>query len=611
MKQNLIKIYEILQQREDKLNTIYKTIKHESSNKTINSMLFTCKLENNSENRLAAATRLISLREDSIVQAMEEDGKSKIFIQEAKHGLYEIVKNYHLDIQKRSLDEMIAQNLLSPFYKTLLLGIHDIGVTLSNLQPFWTKHIIENINELLLAQFKTNKNVIQFLKENALLDEYNGTISDRCYSVLSQKEDGSFEVKTYAQAFPKEIEEVSRKFSKLIQELSLLKDDDFNQEKSYICYFKALKTAFTCKEKTKLIALWMEVDRSWMSVTSPIQVGHPLEYYEDHFRKAVALEWDIRLSNPNRSNKTEIKTHILHMYQTIFNEISPHNKKIYEKCVQNVNRVQLYIGRPAFYYGAEFHGLFSAQVVPNDEIVSMEYGKKIFAFSDNILNSQRAKPFLKIHKEIMGEKFLKELRDVIFHKEELWHKVYEASTIGHEFGHILWLDEDSEKVMNSGGMFKNIEEFKATLGGLVAFFYNEKEELKLPLLRDTVERAIRLIGWMKTSEVEPYYCEGLMHLIGLFESGVLHFKNSLEITITHESYENTKQWYIKTYKELAKHYLDKQDASLFLERYVEKNEDGFFSPKPLHVKYFVNYYWNLHCKIGRVLDESEETNLYF
>jgi len=48
-------------------------------------------------------------------------------------------------------------------------------------------------------------------------------------------------------------------------------------------------------------------------------------------------------------------------------------------------------------------GLFSAQVVPNDEIVSKEEGKKIFAFSDEILQTTRAKPFLKLSNEIFGQ----------------------------------------------------------------------------------------------------------------------------------------------------------------------------------------------------------------
>ena len=30
---------------------------------------------------------------------------------------------------------------------------------------------------------------------------------------------------------------------------------------------------------------------------SPFQVVHPLEYYEDIYRKAMAPEWDLRLQN--------------------------------------------------------------------------------------------------------------------------------------------------------------------------------------------------------------------------------------------------------------------------------------------------------------------------
>lgn len=51
----------------------------------------------------------------------------------------------------------------------------------------------------------------------------------------------------------------------------------------------------------------------------------------------------------------------------------------------------------------------------------------------------------------------------------------------------------------------------------------EDESLSKHVFADTVKRAVGLIGWMKTGEVEPYYCEGLIHLSGLFESGVLSF----------------------------------------------------------------------------------------
>jgi hypothetical protein len=34
-----------------------------------------------------------------------------------------------------------------------------------------------------------------------------------------------------------------------------------------------------------------------MKIQTPFQIVHPLEYYEDRYRKAVAPEWEIRLQN--------------------------------------------------------------------------------------------------------------------------------------------------------------------------------------------------------------------------------------------------------------------------------------------------------------------------
>ncbi len=165
--------------------------------------------------------------------------------------------------------------------------------------------------------------------------------------------------------------------------------------------------------------------------------------------------------------------------------------------LKSLDKVQLYVGRPAMFFGAELNGLFSAQVVPNDEIVSKEEGKKIFAFSDEILQSTRAKPFLKLSSEVFGQEFLNEDREFLFNQTTAWHQVYDITTIGHEFGHILWCDDETESVMNKTGNFKNIEEFKATTGGLVSFFLdesNDEKNLEEQVLIDTVKRAVGLIG---------------------------------------------------------------------------------------------------------------------
>ncbi len=604
MTNNLEKVYTLIGKRQEDLNAFYGLLDgkiDEKKQDILNKMLHISRLEDNKENRLALIARIVNLRDDSLVVALENDKRSQEEIEKIKHEIYEVVKNYHLSLQLKSIEEIEKQGLLSDFYLVLLKGVYDVGVMLSNMQPLWTKQIVQTTNKNLIKTY--GENVYEFLGKNDLYEKLSdGTKADRAYSLLVET-DGKYTSKTYMEAF-EDMPKLTSRLEKLCQELSKYEDEEFGQKKAYINYFDALKTAFGETNKLALIDAWRKVDVAWMSVTSPIQVGHPLEYYEDHLRKAVAFEWDIRLDDVRRDGQTSVKNDILNMYESLTNKITK-DRKVYDKCVANVKRVGLHVGRPAFYFGAEFDGLFSAQVVPNDEQVSKAYGKKIFAFADNIYQSAKARPFLKISKEVFGEEFLNKSREILFRNPSLWHKVYEVSTIGHEFGHILWLDEDSEVSMNENGMFKNIEEFKATTGGLVAFFYNEKEALMRPLMMDLIKRSIGLIAWMKTSEVEPYYCEGLIHLKLLFDTKVLNFKEKLSIDMSDEAYKRLKQGYLQAYESLAKHYLAKEDAKNFLDRYAQK-EDGNFLPVDERVKYFVKYYWNLHQDMGRVIDEEED-----
>jgi hypothetical protein len=338
-----------------------------------------------------------------------------------------------------------------------------------------------------------------------------------------------------------------------------------------------------------------------MKITSPIQIGHPLEYYEDHYRKAVALEWDVRIIDPKYEENLRANL-VKAAFEKLYMEIGKDKRSILENSLKNLNRVQLYVGRAFSWYGAEFNGLFSAQVVPNDEKVSREFGKKIFAYADMILQAQRAKPHMKITKVVFGEKLAKKFREIL-EKSQIWHKVYDITTIGHEFGHILWMDETSESLMNKTGQFKNVEEFKATVGGLISYFMFENDELWEYVLEDTLQRAVTLISWMETPEVLPYYIEGLLHLQGLFDSEVFGFDKSLKVDISKKSYERLKEWYIDTYKELvSKYYLEKKDPRDFLKKYVEKDKNCYL-PCDKKVRDFVIYYWGLYKKIGRVIED--------
>ena len=604
---DLEKVYKLVEKRQAYINSFYEILKEDEQEKSkiIEQMLKSISMPINNETKLAVITRLVSLRSDSIKQLMEKENFDENRIEKNLEKLYGLVSEFYIKSHYELIQSIKSENLLTPFYQAVFEGVHLVGVSFTKWQSKWTNHIIYGINKELFELFNGDEEKIydMFVEKNLHDIGHNNEIADRSYSALVKNSLGEYESKPYCDIFEKEVFDVVSNLEHFINNLSKLEDEIFGQKEFYIKYLLSIKEALLENNRHNLVKKWAEVDRKWMKVTAPLQIGHPLEYYEDHYRKAVALEWDLRIVNPN-NNAGKVIDDVKRMYKKYFQEVqnvSHETTKIYNTSLKSLNRVQLYLGRPALFYGAEFDGLFSAQVVPNDEVVSKEEGKKIFAFADNVYEAAKAKPFLKLHSEIFPEDFLHESRVFLFQKEKEWHEVYNITTIGHEYGHILWIDDDTESIMNKSGAFKNIEEFKATTGGLVAFFENENKELKKYVLEDIIKRAVGLISWMETPEVLAYYCEGLIHLKGLFESGVLRFDKKL--VIDESKYDDLKEWYKKTYTNLATHYVQKKDAKEFLEKFARKKEKTY-EPIDEEIRYFVNYYWNLYKEIGQVVDDK-------
>jgi hypothetical protein len=314
----------------------------------------------------------------------------------------------------------------------------------------------------------------------------------------------------------------------------------------------------------------------------------------------VALEWDLRIVNPRLQEgshtRENIKLFAHEMAQKLDGETTMTNNLL------QVDTTQLYIGQPMLYYAAEFNGLFSAQVVPNDEQVSTELGKKIFAYADFVLEGKKSKPVMQLSVETMGEEFVRSSRMLAERNPQLWHRIYDLSTIGHEFGHILWIDRETESAMNGTGQFKNIEEFKATVGGLMAFFYREDAALTKHVVDDLVSRAVGLMAWREVGEVLPYYCEGLIHLDILFDSGVVRYGRT--IVIDYDRYDAMKIAYTEAYETLASHYLDAIDAEEYLSRYATK-ENGIYLPVNPEVRRFVEHYYARYQAIGQKVYDGE------
>ena len=613
---DLEKVYTLIKTKQESLHSFYDVLGENSDpdkRDFINNFLLKTGLEVTPENQMSAITRLVSLRDDSLIQAFKKASFTEEEIIQKKEEAYLWVADFHLKMHEELIEEIESRNLLTSFYREIFKGVHEVGKVFSGWQSSWTAHIIDGVNRELYRLFNGDEEkIFEMLHEKELFDTgHGGAKGDRSYSVLVEQEDGTFKSVPYSEAFSQEVTEVLLALAEFKNRLLQLEDEVFDQKEAHIEYVQAIIEALAEKDTSKLIPKWADVDRKWMKITAPLQIGHPLEYYEDHYKKAVALEWDLRIVNPENS-AGDVKEKIQSMYSKLFEGLQskvPESEKVYKRSLQNVQKVQLYLGRPALYYGAEFCGLFSAQVVPNDELVTREEGKKIFAFADNVLESTRAKPFMKIQKEVFPKSFLHQSREVVFKKPDIWYEIYNITTIGHEYGHILWLDDDTESTMNATGNFKNIEEFKATTGGLCAFFMDDTAALRAHVLNDTIRRAVGLIAWKETGEVEPYYCEGLIHLNGLFETEVLKFGKKLEIDMSEEAYERIKKWYLNTYQSLALHYLQKKDASEFLNRYVQK-EGKYFMPVNDEVKYFVNYYWNLHQDMGQIIDDENVKEMW-
>jgi hypothetical protein len=615
--EDIQKVYDYITNKKEKTNQLYSYLENNELDKLtiIDEFAKELKLDMNDELRVALVSRLVGLRDDTLTQVLKKLEFNKREIETLIEKAYIFIKKYWTDYHKDTIDFIESNNLLTPFYQAIFKGVYNVGIQMSAWQSSWTEHIINNINPELLEKFGSDEKVMEYLETNNLFDiGHGGEIADRSYSVLEKKGD-KYVNKAYINAFKREVTNVIDALEEFSDSLLEVEDTIFDQRWQYVKYIQALIKAFAETRTDKLVHYWAEVDRAWMEITSPIQIGHPLEYYEDHYRKAVALEWDIRLTNPQYQKENIRNKKLASMFEKIYTNIDVDKSKqdIYDFSLKSLNKVQLYLGRPALFFGAGFNGLFSAQVVPNDEIVSKEMGKKIFAFSDEILQSQRAKPFLALATEIFGQDFLSSERKFLFTQDQDWHKVYDITTIGHEFGHILWCDDETEMVMNKSGNFKNIEEFKATTGGLVSFFMdndNDEKHLQKHVINDTLKRAVGLIGWMEVDEVQPYYCEGLIHLNGLFATNVLSWDGkNLTIDLGESNIQNLKDWYIETYSSLATHYLEKQDALVWLNKYATK-EEKYFLPNDENIKDFVLYYFKRYQEIGTQLDATDKKENY-
>ena len=600
--------------KQSQLNGLEDWIKNEWINRDIlDSFLWFLEVPADEESRYAAYMRLAMLKEDSLKLVLEKQGLDEDQMAEVLYEAFIFVKNFHSDIFEEIIEFAQDEQLFPQFYIQILKWVQNVWEAFSDYFIAWHSHIINGVNKFLEDKFDNNsEEIFAYLQENNLgADKIDGVCVDRSYSALVQKDDESLEIATYAKAFPQEVDEIAFELDKFITKLSVLEDEVYNKKEAYISYLTAIKNAFLEENIDEVVGKWRIAEKLWMEIDTPFQIGHPMEFYEDNYRKAVAPEWDLRIVDTSLL-ESKVEADMRNMYEHFYDDIGRCKyEDSYKYSLDNMNRVQQYISAPVLYFGAEFTGLFSAQVVPNDEVVSQAHGKKIFAFPGFVLESQKSIPEMQLTKDIFPKEFLERKNEIVQNLPQRYFEIYDIETIGHEFGHTLWLDLDTESLMNSWGNFKNIEEFKATAGWLVAYFVKyfenrsleQTDELNNDMLIKHILRAVGLMKYRKIIDIVPYYCESLIHLEILFASKILSFDGEkLSYDFNQENFETLAKNYISSYKDLIYTYLEKQDAETFLFQYTVK-EGKYFLPKNEDVRKFVEYYYDRYEKIGNKIAE--------
>jgi len=320
-------IYDFLDEQKEKTNQLLEYLENKEFDKLsiIDDFAKALSLEISSDLRFALITRIVNLRDDSLVQVLKKLGKNEQEVIDLQEKAYLFVKEYWHKQHKSLIDFIVQNSLLNPFYREIFIGVYNVGLHMSSWQSSWTAHIINGINKELLAKFDANEaKVIKYLEDEKLFDLGHDKITaNRCYSSLVKQKD-KYVKKAYIQAFKQQTTQVVDALEEFANRLIELEDEIYNQKWDYILYIQTLIKAFSEDKTDELVLKWADVDRAWMKIKTPIQIGHPLEYYEDHFRKAVALEWDIRVTNP----KFIQNNHRVHKIKKAF-------KKIYDSFETN------------------------------------------------------------------------------------------------------------------------------------------------------------------------------------------------------------------------------------------------------------------------------------
>ena len=228
-------IYLELQDRQAALNGFYDLLNgtHEKAAQSVDAFLKLLDIPKNDDTVMAALTRMVNLREDALEQVLGKLELTEEEIRSKKELAYGFVSMMHVARHESLIGWIEQRKLLTPFYRALIVGVHFVGLRLSEWQSHWTAHILHSVNLELSEMFHgDDAKVFEMLQAESLLDkDESGCVGDRCYSVLinnvgrgaltpTVEARPSYKSVAYAEAFPQEVTGVTTALEQLMMLLS-------------------------------------------------------------------------------------------------------------------------------------------------------------------------------------------------------------------------------------------------------------------------------------------------------------------------------------------------------------------------------------------------------
>jgi len=156
-------IYNETQTRDNELNSYFALSKgqeHPKAQALVESFLEHIGVVKTQESIHAALVYLVNLREDALEQFMKKEGFTQSQIDTKLELAYLFNSKFYLERFESLLNFIENKQLLSPFYRAILSGVHAVGETITKWQSRWRAHIINGVNRDLYNLFNGDESKI-------------------------------------------------------------------------------------------------------------------------------------------------------------------------------------------------------------------------------------------------------------------------------------------------------------------------------------------------------------------------------------------------------------------------------------------------------------------